>query len=74
MDVVLEDPNGVTLYKETRKQLDNIKMKSNLTGSYKLCFSNEFSTFSHKVIYMDVIICLFFFKKYYYEAKNKIFF
>ena len=24
-----------------------------MTGEYKACFSNEFSTFSHKLVYVD---------------------
>lgn len=24
-----------------------------MSGAYKACFSNEFSTFSHKLVYMD---------------------
>ncbi|KAL7074584.1 hypothetical protein ACQ4LE_006253 [Meloidogyne hapla] len=53
VDVVLEDPNGIVLYKELRKQLDSYSYKTEVDGAYKVCFSNEFSTFSHKVIYMD---------------------
>ncbi|KAI1721858.1 hypothetical protein Ddc_08336 [Ditylenchus destructor] len=53
VDVVLEDPNGKILYKEARKQLDSHSYKSDVQGTYKVCFSNEFSTFSHKVVYMD---------------------
>jgi protein ERP2 len=50
---VLEDPQGKVLYKEQRKQYDSHNFKTLVPGAYKLCFSNEFSTFSHKVVYMD---------------------
>ena len=53
MDVLLEDPTGKTIYKEVRKQLDSHSYKTESPGTYKVCFSNEFSTFSHKVVYMD---------------------
>uniref|UniRef100_A0A183BVG3 GOLD domain-containing protein n=1 Tax=Globodera pallida TaxID=36090 RepID=A0A183BVG3_GLOPA len=53
VDVVLEDPNGKSLYKEARKQLDSHAYKTEVAGTYKVCFSNEFSTFSHKVVYLD---------------------
>ncbi|KAL3110660.1 hypothetical protein niasHT_017538 [Heterodera trifolii] len=53
VDVVLEDPNGKVLYKEARKQLDTHTYKTEVNGTYKVCFSNEFSTFSHKVVYLD---------------------
>jgi protein ERP2 len=23
-------------------------------GAYQVCFSNEFSTFSHKIVYLDI--------------------
>ncbi|KAL3110669.1 hypothetical protein niasHT_017547 [Heterodera trifolii] len=53
VDVMLEDPNGKVLYKEARKQLDTHTYKTVANGTYKVCFSNEFSTFSHKVVYLD---------------------
>ncbi|KAH7726632.1 transmembrane emp24 domain-containing 7 [Aphelenchoides avenae] len=53
VDVVLEDPNGKILYKEARKQYDSHSFKTQTPGTYKVCFSNEFSTFSHKIVYMD---------------------
>lgn len=53
VDVVLEDPNGKVLYKEARKQYDSHSFKTQTPGTYKVCFSNEFSTFSHKIVYMD---------------------
>uniref|UniRef100_A0A914DFU6 GOLD domain-containing protein n=2 Tax=Acrobeloides nanus TaxID=290746 RepID=A0A914DFU6_9BILA len=53
VDVVIEDPSGRTLYKEARKQYDTHQFKTQSPGTYKVCFSNEFSTFSHKVVYMD---------------------
>jgi len=53
VDAVLEDPQGKVIYKEARKQYDSHTFKTQVPGAYKLCFSNEFSTFSHKVVYMD---------------------
>lgn len=34
-------------------QFDSHTFVSQETGVYKVCFSNEFSTFSHKLVYMD---------------------
>lgn len=56
VDVILEDPDGKIIYKETRKQMDSRPYKAEKAGTYKACFSNEFSTFTHKVVYMDVSI------------------
>jgi len=49
----LESPSGQILYKDVRKQYDSFTWKADVTGPYKVCFSNEFSTFSHKIVYMD---------------------
>jgi len=53
VDMSLEGPNGAVLYKDIRKQYDSYSWKTDAMGAYKVCFSNEFSTFSHKIVYMD---------------------
>ncbi|ETN86163.1 Emp24/gp25L/p24 family protein [Necator americanus] len=53
VDMTLEDPKGKVLYKDVKKQYDSYNWKSEVPGTYKACFSNEFSTFSHKIVYMD---------------------
>ena len=53
MDVVLTDPTRKVLYKEVKKQYDSFNWKAEKTGEYVACFSNEFSTFSHKLVYID---------------------
>lgn len=53
MDCFVEDPNGRTIYKETKKQYDSFPHRTEVQGVYTFCFSNEFSTFSHKTIYFD---------------------
>ncbi|KJH41622.1 Emp24/gp25L/p24 family protein [Dictyocaulus viviparus] len=53
VDMTLEDPTGKVLYKDVKKQYDNFNWKTETPGTYKACFSNEFSTFSHKIVYMD---------------------
>ncbi|CAJ0573340.1 unnamed protein product, partial [Mesorhabditis spiculigera] len=53
VDMTLEDPHGKVLYKDTKKQYDSYTWKAETPGAYKACFSNEFSTFSHKIVYMD---------------------
>ena len=49
----LTDPVGQVLYKEMKKQYDSHTWTPDVTGEYKFCFSNEFSTFTHKVVYFD---------------------
>lgn len=53
VDMELTSPSGQVLYKDVRKQYDSFTWKADTTGAYKVCFSNEFSTFSHKIVYMD---------------------
>lgn len=53
VDVVLTDPMKNVLYKEVKKQYDSFQWKAERSGEYVACFSNEFSTFSHKLVYID---------------------
>jgi hypothetical protein len=53
VDVTLTGPRKNVIYKEVKKQYDSHTFTADITGEYKACFSNEFSTFSHKVVYLD---------------------
>ncbi|KAI4498722.1 hypothetical protein M0802_006189 [Mischocyttarus mexicanus] len=53
VDVTLEAPNKEIIYKQIKTQFDSHLFVPNISGIYKVCFSNEFSTFSHKLVYMD---------------------
>uniref|UniRef100_A0A8C5PKJ2 Transmembrane emp24 domain-containing protein 7 n=1 Tax=Leptobrachium leishanense TaxID=445787 RepID=A0A8C5PKJ2_9ANUR len=53
VDCRLEDPDGIVLYKEMKKQYDSFTFTASRDGAYKFCFSNEFSTFTHKTVYFD---------------------
>lgn len=53
VDCRLEDPEGTVLYKEMKKQYDSFTFTAAKNGTYKFCFSNEFSTFTHKTVYFD---------------------
>lgn len=53
VDVVLEGPKKEILYRQVKTQFDSHQFVAQATGVYAACFSNEFSTFSHKLIYMD---------------------
>ncbi len=53
VDVELASPDGRALYKDVKKQYDSFTWTTDLKGIYRFCFSNEFSTFSHKVVYFD---------------------
>lgn len=56
VDIHIEAPNGHILYKDVKKQYDSFTWTTDQTGVYTVCFSNEFSTFSHKLVYMDLQI------------------
>ncbi|KAJ8670554.1 hypothetical protein QAD02_001813 [Eretmocerus hayati] len=53
VDVTLEAPNGEVVYRQVKTQFDSHTFTPTISGVYKACFSNEFSTFSHKLVYMD---------------------
>ncbi|XP_074256016.1 transmembrane emp24 domain-containing protein 3 isoform X1 [Saimiri boliviensis] len=53
VDCYVEDPQGNPIYRETKKQYDSFTHRAEVKGVYQFCFSNEFSTFSHKTVYFD---------------------
>ncbi|MCJ8737356.1 hypothetical protein PDJAM_G00022970 [Pangasius djambal] len=53
VDCFVTDPMNNVLYQERKKQYDSLTHTTAMTGVYKVCFSNEFSTFSHKTVYLD---------------------
>jgi len=54
VDVELKSPSGKIIYQTTKKQYDQVEKTADEDGVYQFCFSNEFSTFSHKVIYIGL--------------------
>lgn len=53
MDCFVTDPQNNVLYNETEKQFDSFSHTTAMKGVYMVCFSNEFSTFTHKTVYLD---------------------
>uniref|UniRef100_A0A8C5EDQ2 Transmembrane p24 trafficking protein 7 n=1 Tax=Gouania willdenowi TaxID=441366 RepID=A0A8C5EDQ2_GOUWI len=53
VDCRLEDPEGTTLYKKMKKQYDSFTFNATKNRTYKFCFSNKFSTFTHKTANFD---------------------
>lgn len=53
VDVVMKNPKGSVLYQDQKKQYDSFKHTAEMDGVYEVCFSNEFSTFTHKVVFLD---------------------
>ncbi|KAI8420893.1 hypothetical protein MSG28_008073 [Choristoneura fumiferana] len=54
VDVKVEGPNKQIIYQQQKMQYDSHPFTATQTGIYKVCFSNEFSTFSHKLVYMEL--------------------
>ncbi|XP_064471171.1 transmembrane emp24 domain-containing protein 3-like [Ornithodoros turicata] len=53
VDMALEGPGKDQVYKATKRQFDTVKFTASRTGMYTMCFSNEFSTFSNKLVYFN---------------------
>uniref|UniRef100_A0A3Q3K478 GOLD domain-containing protein n=1 Tax=Monopterus albus TaxID=43700 RepID=A0A3Q3K478_MONAL len=53
VDCFVTDPQNNVLYNERKKQYDSFSHTTAMKGDYKVCFSNEFSTFTHKTVYME---------------------
>ena len=53
VDVSLEAPNKEIIYRQLKSQFDSHTFVAPMAGEYAACFSNQFSTFSHKLVYMD---------------------
>ncbi|XP_033735250.1 transmembrane emp24 domain-containing protein 7-like [Pecten maximus] len=53
INVWILSPNGKVVYNADRKTEDKVLFDSSY-GEYQICFDNEFSPFSHKVVYFDL--------------------
>jgi p24 family protein gamma-3 len=51
--MIMKAPNGHVLYQDQRKQYDSFRTTAVEEGQYEVCFSNEFSTFTHKLVFID---------------------
>ncbi|XP_037068469.1 transmembrane emp24 domain-containing protein 7-like [Pollicipes pollicipes] len=46
-------PDDRILYNKVKEQYGDYTFTTDRAGTYTVCFSNEFSSFSHKIIYLD---------------------
>jgi p24 family protein gamma-3 len=53
IDMIMKSPQGRILYQDQKKQYDSYRHKAEEEGIYEVCFSNEFSTFTHKLVFID---------------------
>ncbi|XP_059808932.1 transmembrane emp24 domain-containing protein 3-like isoform X1 [Hypanus sabinus] len=56
VDCFIEDPKGQLVYRKHRMRQEHFKEKAELSGTYKFCFGNRFSSFTHKKIYFHLQI------------------
>ena len=54
MDVALFGPGDRVIYQKQRKQYDSVDFTTTESGEHYFGFSNEFASFTHKVVYFDV--------------------
>ncbi|KAL8599912.1 hypothetical protein ACOMHN_057689 [Nucella lapillus] len=54
VDLEITAPNGQYLYQEAKQQDGTFTWVPSATGAYTFCFSNEFSTFTHKIVYFHL--------------------
>jgi protein ERP2 len=53
VDMTMKSPRGKILYQDQKKQYDSFKYVAEQDGIHEVCFSNEFSTYTHKVVFLD---------------------
>lgn len=56
VDLAIVGPEGKTVYQATKSKYDTVEFTAYNTGEYSLCFSNAFSSFTHKKVYMEFIV------------------
>ncbi|XP_051896221.1 transmembrane emp24 domain-containing protein 3-like [Pristis pectinata] len=56
VDCFIEDPKGQMIYRKHKIHQENYKGKAEMSGVYKFCFGNQFSSFTHKKIYFHLQI------------------
>ncbi|ELU08615.1 hypothetical protein CAPTEDRAFT_99876 [Capitella teleta] len=49
IDASVTDPDGVMFYNESRLSHDSVTFQPS-NGTYEFCFSNEFSSYTHKIV------------------------
>lgn len=49
-------PHEKEIYSGQRQKYDTVEFTAEIDGEHQICFSNEFSSFSHKVIYFELVV------------------
>lgn len=57
VDVTIEDPNQYVFYRKNEQEYDYIKFDTNITGTYRVCFSNIYDLMMYSnVVYLDFVV------------------
>ncbi|XP_069766768.1 transmembrane emp24 domain-containing protein 3-like [Narcine bancroftii] len=54
VDCFIEDPKGQMIYRKHKIHKEDFHKKAELSGDYKFCFGNQFSSFTHKVVFFHL--------------------
>ena len=53
VDVIVKH-DGKEVYRKERSEKDSLRIGEHAHGTYEFCFSNEFSTVTHKLVYFEL--------------------
>ena len=57
VDVSIEDPNQYVFYRKNQQEYDFFKFQANITGTYRVCFSNIYDlSMYNNIVYLDFVI------------------
>ncbi|CBY19148.1 unnamed protein product [Oikopleura dioica] len=56
IDIELKDSEDNIVYEKRRTSYDQAPFTAKIGGIYKACFSNKFSSISHKVVFLDWLV------------------
>lgn len=54
IDCSVTDPKDRIIFEANKKQVESTNFLTAIGGTYKFCFANKFSTFTHKVVYFQL--------------------
>ena len=57
VDVTIEDPNQYVFYRKNQQEYDFYKFETNVTGTYRVCFSNIYDlSMYNNIVYLDFVV------------------
>ncbi|XP_059169103.1 transmembrane emp24 domain-containing protein 5-like [Physella acuta] len=56
IDAMVYGPDNRVFHVDQRKQENTMRFESSISGDYKFCFDNTFSTISNKVVFFEIFV------------------